>query len=921
MNKSHHSTTEREKKCDTPLEEVEYKPITNSCEVLKPEMKSKSESYFLYLASSVANLTAFVAGLAFGWTSPVLPKLNGNVDPDNNPLGYPITSLEESWIAGMLSLGAIFGPLISGPMANKIGRKKTLLIMACPMVLSLVMSAFATTVLLFYIARLLMGVGAGSIYTVLPMYLSEIGETHNRGTLGCLMTVFITFGFLFTYSAGPFLTVRNFCLVCTVPLLIFIPVFFIWIPETPQFLALVDDQRGLEASLSKLRNKTPSEIQKELLEIQRNVQEDVQSESGVKELFRSRIHRKALTIVVALIIFQQFAGINAVLSYMQAIFDATGSGLAPEVSTIIVGSVQVCTAVFTSSIVDRLGRRILFLTSSTGSGLSLVALGVYFYLKTHQFDVGAIGWLPVSSLLVFIVSFNLGYAPLPFAVMAELFPPSVKPVASTINSVVCFVACFVITSFFPSLSLILGMAQSFWVFAFMCALGTTFIYLMLPETSGRSLQEIQRFRFFQANLFALFAGICAGWTSPALPKLNGSVELDDNPLGRPITRLEQSWIAALLPLGAIGGTLVAGRMADQIGRKKSLLIMAAPMAVGLLMTTFVKKISLFYISRFLMGIGSGGVLTVLPMFLGEIAEDHNRGTFGSLTIVFITVGSLFAYAIGPFLTIRNFGLACLSPVLIFVPIFSIWIPETPQFFASIHNDRELKASLLKLRNKTSEEIENELLFVTRIVENKSQNRRGIKDLIKTKASRKGLAIALVAVFLQQFTGISAVTFYLQTIFDATESKISPEISTIIIGTIQTCTAIFTSSVIDKFGRKILLLTSSIGVSLSLVALGVYFYLKTNQFDVSAIFWLPVVSLVSFVVSFYIGLGPVPWALLAEIFPPSVKAPAMTVASLDRTLGRFIITLFFPSLSAFLGIAQTFWVFAIICAAGAVFTYW
>ncbi|XP_044253232.1 facilitated trehalose transporter Tret1-like [Tribolium madens] len=447
---------------------------------------AKTTNFYFYYTACVVNLIAFTAGLAYGLASPLLPRLNGSVDPDNNPLDPPATPSEESLIASLVSLGAIFGPLFAGLPVDQIGRKKTLLIVALPMITSFLIMAFAHSVVLFYIARLIMGVGAGSIYTILPMYLGEISEDHNRGTLGCLMSTFIASGLLFVYTVGPFVTIRSFCLMCLVPLGAFLVLFGVWAPETPQFLALKGDEEGLKGCLSKLRSV--GEVDKEILRIKESLN---RNRGGLRELFQSRASRKGLVITVGFMVLQQLAGINAVNSYLHTIFDATGSGLSPEISSIIIGTVQVFTTMLTSSLVDKSGRRILLLLSVIGSGVSLVSLGLYFHLKTNNFQVDTLSWLPVMSLVVFIISFNIGLGPIPWAVMAELFPPNVKSIASTFSSIVCFIGAFTITLFFPSLAEVLGMAQAFWFFATFCALGAVFIYFILPETKGKSLQEIQ----------------------------------------------------------------------------------------------------------------------------------------------------------------------------------------------------------------------------------------------------------------------------------------------------------------------------------------------------------------------------------------------------------------------------------------------
>jgi MFS family permease len=251
-----------------------------------------SKTIVEFVIFTSANVLALAVGVAFSWTSPVLPKLNGSVDPDNNPLGRPITSSEESLITSLLSLGSLIGLVPAGMAADKLGRKKTLLILACPVVLSFLMMAFAQSVYLFFIARFLMGLGAGSVFIILPMYLGEIAEDHNRGIMSCLMGNFNSSGLVFAFTIGPYLSVQWFCLVCLIPLLIFIPIFWIWNPETPQYFASIGDQKELEKSLLKLRSKSIDGIQKEALEISRMVQELSKNKGGVRELFVTQSSRK-----------------------------------------------------------------------------------------------------------------------------------------------------------------------------------------------------------------------------------------------------------------------------------------------------------------------------------------------------------------------------------------------------------------------------------------------------------------------------------------------------------------------------------------------------------------------------------------------------------------------------------------------------
>lgn len=172
-----------------------------------------------------------------------------------------------------------------------------------------------------------------------------------------------------------------FCLVCAVPPTLFLILFWLVVPETPYYLIAIKDRKGAQESLAKYRGNTVEQVEKELLEIARNVEESFANKASICDLFRTRGLRKSLTVSVALVCFQQFFGINVVLSYMQTIFSSTGSSISPQISSIVMGIVQLFSVAMAALLVDRLGRRFLLLVSATGTGLAEISIGIYFYLK------------------------------------------------------------------------------------------------------------------------------------------------------------------------------------------------------------------------------------------------------------------------------------------------------------------------------------------------------------------------------------------------------------------------------------------------------------------------------------------------------------------------------------------------------------
>lgn len=374
-------------------------------------------------------------------------------------------------------------------MADKLGRKLTLLILAAPFVVSFFMLAFAETIELFYASRFIAGAALGGVFTVIPMFIGEISEVSNRGMFLTSFTLFITAGILISYVIGPYMSITYFNIVCAVFPVVFIILFLLFVPESPFYLVAADKHEAAEQSLQKLRNKPKKSLQDELEVIKDEITNS--AKGSFTDLFRSRGLIKALVISLALVSFQQFSGINIVLFYAQSIFEATGSDIPAAVCSIIVGAVQFLASFVTPMVVESLGRKILLFASAVGMLISEVPLGVYFYLKDNDNDVSAISWLPILSLIVYIITYSFGFGPLPWTVMGELFPSNVKSTASSLTASICWLLGFILTKFFTAVSEDITMAGSFWLFAGFCLLAGIFVFTFVPETKGKTFQEIQ----------------------------------------------------------------------------------------------------------------------------------------------------------------------------------------------------------------------------------------------------------------------------------------------------------------------------------------------------------------------------------------------------------------------------------------------
>lgn len=423
-----------------------------------------------------------------------------------------------------------------------------------------------------------------------------------------------------------------------------------------------------------------------------------------------------------------------------------------------------------------------------------------------------------------------------------------------------------------------------------------------------------------ANLMTFSAIVSFTWSATSIPRLNGSKEPENNPLEKPIGFQEESLIASLYFVGAMLGPLMAGFVAVKFGRKVTIVLFTVPTLISFLMTAFGTTVEVLYVGRFFGGISGGTVLTIIPLYTAEISEPHNRGILGAFIGLFSTLGNLYGYSVGAYTSIETFSLTGLVfPVILFAVMF-FFIPETPYYWISRGKEDEAVKSLRQLRTGDQKSIDLEIEVIKRTIEQSDRDRGRFMDIFKSKASRRSLLITLVGGGIQQFSGIFAIQLYMHQIFAEAGSNLEPEVCSIILGAVRVAAYVIAVLAVDRYGRRFLLMESSIGTCISLTAIGIFFYLKTLGYDVEAITWLPLVGLICFDLSYNTGIGCVPVIQISELFPEHLKGIASIIVITFCSVLSFIITLIFPYMEAEIGMGPSFWVFASSGLIGAIFTY-
>lgn len=461
---------------------------------------SKVKNGKLYLATFVSVLGPMSFGFVLGYSSPAIPELSSIDDPR-----IRLDDVQASWFGSIVTLGAAAGGLLGGWMVEKIGRKLSLMFCSLPFVFGFTIIIAAQNVWMLYVGRVLTGVASGVTSLVVPLYISEMAHERVRGLLGSCVQLMVVLGIMGVYLAGLFVDWRWLAICSSIPptLLILLMCFM---PETPRFLLSQGKRREAEEALRFLRGPD-APVEWECARI-----EDACNEQGssfrMSDLKDPGVY-KPLLIGIMLMIFQQMTGINAIMFYAENIFEQAHFKES-DLASVIVGLIQVVFTAVAALIMDKAGRKVLLIISGVAMAISTTAFGVYFYLMSKHpsssslsvlmLDVQSkageeahsdLAWLALASMAVFITGFALGWGPIPWLIMSEVFPVKVRGFASAVCVLTNWTMAFIVTKSFQDMMNLLTSAGTFWLFASVCTVNIIFTTIFIPETKGKTLEQIE----------------------------------------------------------------------------------------------------------------------------------------------------------------------------------------------------------------------------------------------------------------------------------------------------------------------------------------------------------------------------------------------------------------------------------------------
>jgi SP family arabinose:H+ symporter-like MFS transporter len=453
-----------------------------------------NNNYKTYLG--LITLVASLGGLLFGFDMAVISGVLPFVEKQFN-----LTPLQEGWFVSSALVGCIVGVAFSGDLSDRLGRKKLLFISAILFLFSAIGCSLVTSLDWLIASRLLGGIGVGIASIVVPLYLSEISPAAIRGRLVTFYQLAITVGILMAYITNSVLLNYSEHHTATSGLIDLVYIKEIWrgmfsiggvlatlflvglffVPESPRWL--IKKGRNLEGlAILKSINNGKEEAVEAALSGEKN-----DDNGSYKELLSPKL-RKAMLLGILLPLFSQLSGINAIIYYGPSILNDAGIALSNSfLGQIIFGVANLVFTFIAIWKVDDWGRRPLYLIGTIGATLSLFVTGFLFYLGLTS------SIFLIISVTLFLACFAFSIGPLKFVVASEIFPTNIRGKALGVSIMVMWVADTIMGQVTPILLKQAGTPATFWVFAFFCFIAFFVVYKLLPETKGKSLEEIESF--------------------------------------------------------------------------------------------------------------------------------------------------------------------------------------------------------------------------------------------------------------------------------------------------------------------------------------------------------------------------------------------------------------------------------------------
>ncbi|XP_015127534.1 facilitated trehalose transporter Tret1 [Diachasma alloeum] len=437
-----------------------------------------------WLAASIIHILGLLSGLVGGWTSPYLAKLTqGNES-------LIVTNNEASWIASLLHLSRPLGSIIAAVLVSKIGSKKAVLLGGVPHIVAWALFLIDESVSWIYASRVFSGVAMGMYLSTFPLYIGEIGHPKIRGALIGLVAQGSAIGYLLGNYMGAYLNMRTFAIINLIISVVYMFLLYFF-PDTSHYFIKKEKIRQAEKSLKWYNRKKDVTAELRELRMYMGRPQTLTFKESLQQL-TTPLNRKILMMIVCVYLFMQLSGINTVAMYQEILLTTLSIDIiAPSLVVVCVGAVAITAnfmAIYTN---DHFGRRTMLAVSTLGVSINFALIGVHYLLFRHNYDISKIQWLVIAEFMLYIFFLNIGLTHIPSCLLSEIFSPELKEIGSCIANIVCSFSAFIASKSYQPL--VDATSEEFVFFFYALLVFFMFIYtiIVIPETKGKSLQEIQ----------------------------------------------------------------------------------------------------------------------------------------------------------------------------------------------------------------------------------------------------------------------------------------------------------------------------------------------------------------------------------------------------------------------------------------------
>jgi sugar porter (SP) family MFS transporter len=866
----------------------------------------------IYLLVGIASLGGVLFGYETGVAAGALHLASNGWARD--ALYYPVL------LSSGTLIGAMVGALLSGKLADIIGRRDVIMATAALFTLGAFVSAIAPSIYVLLLARFIVGIAVGAMSVAAPLYIAEISPAAKRGVLVCFFELAIATGFVLAYLGNEIFSSwpngwRYMLAMGAIPGIL-LSVLALLLLESPFWLALQGDEEEARSTLARLNeSRFDSELEPVVAAVSGTEREQF------RDLF-SLAGRRALFLCVGIFFFQQFVGINTILYYGPS--SSTGHLDLAEGKALTFVVLKFFVTLLAVALVDRVGRRPLLLASLLGMsvGLFLVAGGLGL---TPSGD--SVGQLTATvGLFLFIGFFAVGMGPIAWVTVSEVCPPHIRGFAMSIAvaSHWLFDGLASPTSFI--LTNELGRTLIFAFYGTVALAGFFVFQKIFPENKGMTLlaihqkfadwaDKVQDSRFVHYTVTTLVAtgGMLTGFnlaiSASTLLLVTAEWNLDPT---------QQGMLVSSILVGLIFGCLIHGPMCDRFGRRYVLMSTAALFVGGAFGCALAPSLGWLVAARVAVGVAVGITAPTTGIYVAEIAPTAIRGRLLSFDAVTYGVGVLMAYVVSLVFEAQPDGWRYMF-AFVAVPstiygLALLPLPESPRWLVAIGRRSAARRVFLRL----NEHDVNQLVGGMNTKSEETETKAWAK--LAAPLHRPALTLGLVLMFLHVFSGWDMVLFYGPTVLKETgfEGMTVSFVTTLGLGMVFLVLTIISLFIVDKIGRRPLAV-SGLSVMAGCLCLMAAMTVASNTMN-PATRWALVACLAMFVAAFALTLNTVSDVIISEIYPQAIRGPASSLCHTMRSLFSFIFSFCFPLVLAFVGLSLTFLLFAAFSAVGALYLW-